>query len=103
MNRRSVFFVHGSRRVCPLIHYQKLLKLTAHEVAAAVLAVGASLAGQHDESLLTPKQAAAKLGVSVDLIYELCAGGRLRSRKIGRAVRIHPDDLRDLDEDSISR
>jgi len=83
--------------------YQKFLKLTGNEVAAAVLAVGALLAGQRDDALLTPKQAAAKLAVSVDLIYELCASGRLRSRKIGRAVRIHPDDLRDLDEDSIAR
>ncbi|BBO32305.1 helix-turn-helix domain-containing protein [Lacipirellula parvula] len=82
--------------------YQKYLKLTGHEVAAAVLAVGASLTSHRDDALLTPKQAAAKLGVSIDLIYELCASGRLRSRKIGRAVRIHPDDLRDLDEDSIA-
>lgn len=27
----------------------------------------------------------------------------LQSRKIGRAMRIHPDDPRDLDEDAISR
>jgi excisionase family DNA binding protein len=83
--------------------YKKFLKLTENEVAAAVLAVGASLANQRGDALLTPKQAAAQLGVSVDLIYELCASGRLRSRKIGRAVRIHPDDLRDLDEDSIAQ
>lgn len=82
--------------------YAKFLKLTGNEIAAAVLAVGAALASQRDDALLSPKQAADALGVSKELIYDLCRTGRLRSRKIGRAVRIHPDDLHDLDEDSLA-
>lgn len=69
--------------------YRRYLKITGNEVAAAILAA----ADDRPEGLLTPKQAADKLGVSRDMIYELCAAGRLRSQKIGRAVRIHPDDL----------
>lgn len=71
--------------------YRRYLAVTGNEVAAAILAA----AENQPEYALTPKQAAAKLGVSADKVYELCASGKLRSRKIGRAVRIQPRDLDD--------
>ena len=75
--------------------YRQFLKLTGNEIAAAILAVGERLADAKPENALTPKQAANSLGVSVDLIYDLCHSGKLRSQKIGRAVRIQPRDLDD--------
>jgi len=76
--------------------YRRYLTLTGNEVAAAILAA----AENQPENALTPKQAAAKLGVSADKVYELCASGKLRSQKIGRAVRIRPRDLDHLCEDA---
>jgi excisionase family DNA binding protein len=69
--------------------YRRYLALTGNEVAAAILAVG----DNQPENALTPKQAAQRLGVSADKVYELCASGKLRSSKVGRAIRIQPRDL----------
>lgn len=76
--------------------YRRYLAVTGNEVAAAILAA----AENQPEHALTPKQAAAKLGVSTDFIYDLCAKGKLRSQKIGRAVRIQPRDLDNYREDA---
>jgi excisionase family DNA binding protein len=75
--------------------YRHFLKLTGEPSAAATLVLAETTAESKPENALTPKQAAGKLGVSVDLIYELCQSGKLRSQKIGRAVRIRPRDLDD--------
>jgi excisionase family DNA binding protein len=42
---------------------------------------------------LTVKQAAERLGVSPKTIYDLVEKGRLRSFRIGKAIRIQPEDL----------
>lgn len=76
--------------------YRRYLALTGNEVAAAILAA----ADNQPENALTAKQAAAKLGVSADKVYELCASGKLRSQKVGRAVRIRPADLEHYCEDT---
>jgi excisionase family DNA binding protein len=64
-------------------------------VLAGVLAeatAGKHQAGSQVETL-TVKQAAERLNVSADLIYDLCQGGKLRHQKIGRTIRIRPADL----------
>ena len=45
--------------------------------------------------LLTAKQAADRLGVVPDTIWDWCQSKRIRHRKIGRMIRI---DSRDLEE-----
>ena len=42
---------------------------------------------------LTVKQAAARLGVPPKTVYDLVEKGRLRCIRIGRAIRIQPNDL----------
>jgi excisionase family DNA binding protein len=79
--------------------YRHYLKLVNDPVAAAILAVGVRLTGTQPANALSPKQAAAQLGVSVDMIYDLCQRGKLRSMKIGRAVRIRAADLEDYRTD----
>ncbi|HMO84680.1 MAG TPA: helix-turn-helix domain-containing protein [Lacipirellulaceae bacterium] len=76
--------------------YRRYLAITGDKIAAAILAA----ADTQPEHALTPKQAAARLGVSTDLIYAACASGKLPSRKIGRAVRIEPRDLDHYCEDA---
>ena len=47
--------------------------------------------------LLTAKQAAERLGVVTDTIWDWCQSKRLRHRKIGRMIRIDPDDLEEFE------
>jgi len=49
--------------------------------------------GRQTRKLLTAKQAAERLGVVVETIWDWCQAKRLRHRKIGRMIRIDPDDL----------
>ncbi len=50
--------------------------------------------------LLTIQQAADHLQVSGRTVRRLIAGGPLAAVRIGRAVRIHPHDLRALERPS---
>ena len=47
--------------------------------------------------LLTAKQAAERLGVVPDTIWDWCQTKRLRHRKIGRMIRIDPKDLEEFE------
>lgn len=51
------------------------------------------------EPLLTPAEAAALLGISVEEVWSLCRAGDLPAVKIGRSrygrTRIRPEDLRE--------
>jgi excisionase family DNA binding protein len=47
----------------------------------------------HKERLLTAEEAAERLGVVRDTIWDWCQCKRLRHRKIGRMIRIDPADL----------
>jgi excisionase family DNA binding protein len=47
-----------------------------------------------------PAEAAEALGVSVATIYRLIGRGEIRAVKIGRAVRIHRDELERLADPS---
>ena len=96
MARLGVFF----SELTLIDNYRHYLKLVNDPVAAAILAVGERLTGSQPENALSPKQAAAQLGVSVDLVYDLCQRGQLRSLKVGRAVRIKPRDLEDYRRDA---
>jgi len=66
--------------------------------AAAILTLAAVVAGdvQPDAKPLTVKQAADRLGVSVDTVYDLCRDGRLPCFRAGEGrgtIRIRPADL----------
>ncbi len=66
--------------------------------AAAILTLAAVVAGdgQPDAKPLTVKQAADRLGVSADTVYDLCRDGRRRVVRAGEGrgtIRIRPTDL----------
>lgn len=65
---------------------------------AAILTLAAMLGNDSpaDSKPLTVKQAAERLGVSVDAVYDLCRDGRLRCFRAGEGrgtIRIRPADL----------
>jgi excisionase family DNA binding protein len=45
------------------------------------------------KALLKPAEAAEALGVPERWIWRAFADGRLRKTKVGKYVRVHPDDL----------
>ena len=47
---------------------------------------------------LTVKEAAERLGVSPKTIYAMIASGKLIAQRIGRAIRIRPADLDQLND-----
>ena len=47
--------------------------------------------------LLTAKEAAERLGVVPDTIWDWCQSKRLRHRKIGRMIRIDSEDLEEFE------
>ena len=69
--------------------------------SAAILTLASVLAGdRQEETPLTVKEAAKRLAVSTDTIYELCESGKLPHQRIGKGrgtIRIRPADLVDLD------
>jgi excisionase family DNA binding protein len=76
--------------------YRHFLTITDDATAAAILAVGELLAGQAEP--LTVAAAAKVIGVSVGAVYQLCREGKLKHQRIGRAVRIRPEDARAYSE-----
>lgn len=48
-----------------------------------------------ERMLLTVEEAAAVLGIGRSLMFELIAGGRITTVRVGRLRRVRPDDLRD--------
>ncbi len=55
-----------------------------------------STGGAPRGSLLTVADAAARLNVSAKTIRRLIQRGELRAIRIGRAIRIHPEDIERL-------
>jgi excisionase family DNA binding protein len=47
------------------------------------------------KTLLTPQQVALMLSVPERWVWRAMADGRLRKLKVGKYVRVHPDDLAD--------
>lgn len=74
--------------------YKQYLEVTGDADAAATLVL-AHVTGRQQTENLSVKEAAKQMGVSTATIYALCDSGQLRHRKIGRAIRIQPQDLRD--------
>jgi excisionase family DNA binding protein len=68
---------------------------TAGDIASAALLTLATImdGGERPGGPLTVRQAAERRGVSVDLIYDACREGRLRHRRVGRAIRIDAADV----------
>lgn len=79
--------------------FEKFRQRTADDLSAAVLTLAAALAGEEkaDDKPLTVQEAAARMNVSPDTVYDMCAAGKLRHQRIGAGkgtIRIAPDDLR---------
>lgn len=75
--------------------YHEYHKLTDNPQAAATLVLAHVTVGQLPENL-SAKQAAERLGVSLEKVYSMCRSGQLRCRKIGRTIRIQSRDLQDF-------
>jgi excisionase family DNA binding protein len=82
--------------------YKDFLKLTNDPGAAATLVLAHVLSTKEPE-FLDIKQAAARLGISRTKMYELCAAGQVRHKKVGRQIRIEPDDLKQIVETTEAR
>lgn len=78
--------------------YFHFLSLTGEPTAAAVLAAAEILDGQQQANPITPAAAAEILGVKVGKVYELCKAGKLRHQRIGRAVRLWPEEVKAFTE-----
>jgi len=75
--------------------YAKYLKLTGEPDAAATLVL-AHVNHQSTSTFLTPQQAADELGISLQKVYMMCEAGELRCTRIGRLIRILPEDLQKI-------
>jgi len=74
--------------------YQKYLKLTGEPAAAATLVLAEVIGGKPEEGdMLTVKQAAKRLGVGTNKVYQMCDDGQLKHTRVGNRVRIKPEDL----------
>lgn len=84
--------------------YAEYLEHTGDKAAAASLTLAATLrecapatpAGVADPLLprsLTVAQAAKRLGVGADRVYDLCRRGEVAHHRLGKAIRILPEDL----------
>lgn len=80
-----------------LANFERFRQHTADDVSAALLTLAAALtAGQADDKPLTVQEAAARLKVSPDTVYDLCASKKLAHHRIGGgrgSIRINPADL----------
>lgn len=74
--------------------YQHYLGVAGEPQAAATLVL-AHVTSQVQVENFSVRQAADRLGVSIEKIYALCRSGELRHSKIGRTIRIQAHDLQD--------
>lgn len=82
--------------------YKRFLDLTSDPGAAATLVLAEVLSSKEPE-FLDIKQAAARLGIGTKKMYQLCSAGAVRHKKVGRRIRITPDDLGQIAENSSKR
>lgn len=77
--------------------YRRYVNLTGDPQAAAMLVLAHSnLEGRERESAdgwLTVKEAADRLRVHPNHVYDLCRGGELPHSRVGRAIRVKTTDL----------
>lgn len=72
--------------------YRRYLEETNCPEAAATLVL-AEVIDTRQPEWLSVKQAAKRLGVSAGKIYQLCDNGQLRHTKVGKLIKIAPEDL----------
>lgn len=78
--------------------FLKYFSVTSDAVAAALLVVADRIPqppvqAEEPEKPLTMRQAASRLAVSVPTIHRAVQKGELPCQRIGRVIRIRPDDL----------
>ena len=78
--------------------FRCFLAVTGEPISAAILAAAEVFAGKQQTDPLTPAAAATILGVKVGKVYELCKSGKLRHQRVGRAVRLRPEDVKAYSE-----
>ena len=69
---------------------------TTDDTSAAILTLASVMQGDQAEKPLTVKQAAERLNVSPDCIYQMIEAGKLKHRRVGNGrgtIRINPADL----------
>lgn len=62
-------------------------------LAQARLFAAPSTTPPHNDPLLTVPEVARRLALPVTRVYELCRQGRLPTVKIGKYIRVRPEDL----------
>ncbi len=77
--------------------YAKYLELTQGDKAAAASLALADVMLEERESpvpeSLTVAEAAKRLHVSPNTVYDLCARGEIIHHRVGRAIRLRPADI----------
>jgi excisionase family DNA binding protein len=88
--------------------YAEYLEHTGGDKAAAAsLALAAVLVENGSTpplpTALTVAQTAKRLGVTRKTIYEMCQGGRLRSFRLGRVLRVPAEEIARVENKSAAR
>ena len=76
--------------------YKRFEAETGDPVAASNLTLAHAMLQQHErlrEQTLTAAEAAQRLKVSEKKVYRLCKDGVIPHHRVGRAIRIRPEDL----------
>ena len=77
--------------------YEKYLELTEGDKAAAASLALADVMFEEQESpipeSLTVAEAAKRLHVARNTVYELCARGEINHHRVGRTIRLCPADI----------
>lgn len=77
--------------------YQKYLEMTEGDKAAAASLALADVMFEEPESpvseSLTVAEAAKRLHVARNTVYDLCARGEINHHRVGRTIRLRPADI----------
>ena len=77
--------------------YAKYLEMTEGDKAAAASLALANVMFEEPESPVpesfTVAEAAKRLHVSPNTVYDLCARGEINHHRVGRAIRLRPADI----------
>ena len=66
------------------------------EIVGQLLAWAVDKTAKNGNTPLNVKEAARRLGIGAQRVYGLCQAGTLRCLKIGRTVRIAPDEIESI-------
>jgi len=77
--------------------YEKYLEMTeGDKAAAASLALADVMFAEPESAIpesLTVAEAAKRLHVSPNTVYDLCTRGEIKHHRVGRAIRLRPADI----------